>query len=463
MAVPTKAAALRQVVPPFVVLLEPMVPMRQVEEVAKPASGARPPIAKGEADAVPQDSLTVRKARARRLKIVAAGDAATAPHERPGLPEVVGLRVPGVQVVSRPALVRPVAASPLGPTRATAATRVPIQPVVSEATAAAARPVGVAGLRGVEGGRLVVPPRWLATRPEVAAWAAPRGSLAGPPSVLPDATGAIVGVLTPDPSEGAPFPAQAGVGAPAEASAVASVAPETPIVGEPVQAARTVAKEAIPATQAGQDVAEVVRIAMRTAARPQGRAAAGPRAAVVSGAALLRHADEGAVPGRVMVARGVQDAATRGPLHELPRASTGAQAHRLSTPAALPAAPATVATQVLPLTVTTPRAPSGAPRLRLHVPVEEVGQVPTKGTEPPAVVARTAMGAFTAVPGAPGPVVRALLRQVLRAGVGLHSSDISMYLLGCFRLEKLYHALEVVAEPVRLFAELVRLFAELRL
>lgn len=82
-AVPTEATTLRQVVPPIVVLLKPMVAVRQVEEVAKAASGARPPVAEGQADAVPKDGLAVRVTGARRLEVVAAGHAATTTHEGP--------------------------------------------------------------------------------------------------------------------------------------------------------------------------------------------------------------------------------------------------------------------------------------------------------------------------------------------------------------------------------------------
>lgn len=78
--------------------------------------------------------------------------------------------------------------------------------------------------------------RGLATGPDVAARAGPRGAVAGPPSVLPDAARAVVVLLAADPSEGTPVPAETGVGTTTEASVVAGVATKTPLVGEPVQA-----------------------------------------------------------------------------------------------------------------------------------------------------------------------------------------------------------------------------------
>lgn len=167
--------------------------------------------------------------------------------------------------------------------------------------------------------------------------------------------------------------------------------------------------------------------------------------------------------GRPLVTRRVQDATKGGALHELPEPTTSTRTYRLATPAAVPTSSTAVAPEGVPLAATAPRTLSSAPRLRLHVPVEEVRQVPAEGTGTPAVVTRTAMRATLTLPRTPGTFVRALVRQVLRAGMGLHSSDTYVYLLGCVRLEKLYHALEVVAEPVCLAAELVYLFAELRL
>lgn len=215
-------------------------------------------------------------------------------------------------------LVRPVAAPSMGPARATATAGGRPKTTIAEATPVAARPQRPTGLLRLEGRVVVGASSGLAVGANEPTGPAQRRAIARAAPVVPDAASTAVEILATGAAEGAPLPADAPVVAVAKAGTATGEAAEVDVGRLPLQPTRAVVAEAVPTSEVVVDVAQVVGLAIGPAAGAEGRTTASPRAAVISGAALLRHAHEAPLAGLLVVAGRVPHAAKDGTVHELP-------------------------------------------------------------------------------------------------------------------------------------------------
>lgn len=416
-AVPTQPTALGQLLPAALLPCQGRLAVRQRQEDTEPAAGLSSSVAERQAHAVLQDALAVRQPAARRLAVVTTGDAAAAEDKGPGLAEVVVLLLPGVQVMPGASVVQPMATPPLTTAGPTTPTRVQVEPVIGEAPASTAAASRVARLQRLEGRRFVVTPAGLEVGVTATEGRRTRRAVARRPTILPDAAGAAVEVLAADPADGSPVPANPLVVAVAETGPVTSMAAVAPVGRLPLQPNGTVVTKPVPTAQVMEDAEQVIRQPRQPTARTEGRTTGRPHAAVVGGAALLRHTDEAPVAGLLVAPRRIPNAAEDGPVHVGTGPTTAADTDRLAPLTPLPTATATVAVKGSGLVPETPRASVGTALLAPHGVAEVVRNAPTAGTCPTAALARAPVGSVLVAARPLDAVIRSQGRPVLRAAV----------------------------------------------
>lgn len=425
---PAPHAALLAVLVPVPVVLANGV----LAVVAPAATGVGPPAPERAGHEGLEGGVVRPVAALGRLERVVPADAPAGAHEGAGLSEVA---VPPIleflQVVAGAALILPVAAPPVCPSRAATALRVLIQAVERDVPAAASATGAKAGAGRVDGRQVVgaaprrvrlagVPPTVV---PVGVALAGARPVLVGAKVVEGHAVLSPVAEVAAAAAQGPLGPPDAPLGVAAEAGVAPGPAPVTPVGWLRQAADGPVVQAALPAGEAGVHTTEVARLTPQAAARAEGWSVLGPHAPVVGGAAVRRDAHDAPVAPVLVAVVGVPHAAAHDAVPAVPLPTAGPDADRLPPLAAVPTEAAAPEVDGVPRFL--PAAPGLGPVRLQRVPhappyasVGPLGHAPAARAETPAPVGRLALRAGGVAPGRRGagvpPVARPLLRAVVR-------------------------------------------------